>query len=342
MAEKKVTVAKIAELAGVSPATVSRVLNRQGIVKESTQERVRAAMDELGMAPAPRAAAAPREHGVIVVNVVWLDSTFHNDITKGVQISAEKNGYHTLVYGLPITNSNIDSFCILLKKIQASGVILTSPLSAGLLCRIDSVAPVVQCCEYNPDSDLPYVSVDDFSAARTATEHLISCGRNKLALINGPSTMKYARERQEGFMSVMRDNNLTVPSSWVIQLPDNSFDFAYSAVCHLFNSDRLPNGIFAVSDTYAAAVTRAAKRYAVKIPEDLMLVGFDNINLSLITSPTLTTISQPRYQLGYTACEMLFERIAAPDGKVRSMLLETELIVRESTAAEDRTAAGIR
>lgn len=334
MAEKKVTVAQIAEFAGVSSATVSRVLNRQSIVKESTAEKVRAAMDALGMEAASGRAAISKEHGIIIVNVVWLDSTFHNDITKGVQISAEQNGYHTLVYGLPITNNNIEDFCALLLKVQASGVILTSPLSIELLNRINAIAPVVQCCEHNASSDLPYVSIDDYSAARTATEYLISRGRNKLALINGPFSMKYARERQEGFLSVMSDNNLTVPNSWVIQVPDNSFDFAYSAVCHLFNSAQLPNGIFAVSDTYAAAVIRAAKRYAIKIPDDLMVVGFDNINLSLMTSPSITTISQPRYQLGYTACEILFERITSPNGIAKSMLLETELVVRESTASE--------
>lgn len=332
MSEKKATVAQIAKMAGVSPATVSRVLNRQGIVKESTAERVRAALDVLGMEQTPAHAEIPKEHGIIIVNIVWLDSTFHNDIAKGVQISAEQNGYHTLIHGIPITANNIEDFCAMLLKVRAAGVILTSPLSLELLNRINAVAPVVQCCEHNADSELPYVSIDDYSAARTATEYLISRGRNKLALINGPFSMKYARERQAGFLSAMSDNSLTVPSSWVIQVPDNSFDFAYSAVCHLLNSDQLPNGIFAVSDTYAAAVIRAAKRYAVKIPDSLMVVGFDNINLSLMTTPSITTISQPRHQLGYTACEILFECISSPNSAARSMLLETELIVRESTA----------
>ena len=128
----------------------------------------------------------------------------------------------------------------------------------------------------------------------------------------------------------MADANLSIPSSWIIQVPEINYDMAYTAVSQLLSTSEKPNAFFAASDVLAAAIINAAHRYKLHIPEDIMVVGFDNIMISTIVRPAITTINQPKFQLGYTACEMLVERIHNPNSKPRSMTLGTELIVRDS------------
>ena len=116
-----------------------------------------------------------------------------------------------------------------------------------------------------------------------------------------------------------------IPKQWIVQLPEVSYEMAYAAVCRLLNSDSRPNAFFTISDVFAAAVIRAAKRFHLHVPRDILVVGFDNIELSSMTSP------QPKFQMGYTACEMLLELMEDPHGEMKSLLLDTELVIREST-----------
>ncbi len=335
MQNKKPTVAQIADTCGVSPATVSRVLHHPELVSPDTVALVRQTMHTLGYTLPQNAAPLTKDRtsGLIVISIPWFDNSFYSDIIRGAKVAAEANGFDVLIYWSPINNSTIDHFRATLKRSNASGVISMCPLSLELLRLIEDTVPLVQCCEYNSDLGLPYVSVDDYHAAQTATEHLISCGRNKLAFICGPQNYKYSRERKAGFLEVLQRYHLSVPQNWVVQMPDNNYDLAYSALCHLLSSPEIPNGIFACSDVYATAVIRAARRYALQVPADIMVVGFDNVDLAVMTTPSLTTISQPRYQMGYTACNLLLERLNDANAEVKSMLLETELIVRESTTA---------
>ena len=135
----------------------------------------------------------------------------------------------------------------------------------------------------------------------------------------------------EGFLSVAREHELSLDPSWILQVPDNNYELACSAATHMLESDNPPDGVFACSDTYAAAVIRAARKAGLSVPGDLMVVGFDNIDIATMTTPTLTTVNQPRYRMGYGACNLLLERMSG-NGPAHSMVMETELIVRESTA----------
>ncbi len=336
----KVTIEQVAQHAGVSPATVSRVINHPDLVSAKTIDRVNASIQELGYSSlidqyrdreAKGADAKDAGHRPIVVNLPWLDNPFYSEIVRGIRVAARIAGYDVLVSWDVPQHANADEYCAMLRRCNASGIITLCPLTTEVLARIDATLPAVQCCESNPESGIPYVTIDDVAAAQTAVEHLVSCGCTRLSIVSGPREYKYSRDRTAGFLDVVRAHELAVNPSWILQVPDNNYALAYSAVCHLLESENIPDGIFCCSDTYGAAAVRAAKKAGLTVPDDLMVVGFDNVDLATMISPSLTTVSQPRYRMGYTACSLLLERLMG-GGMARSMTLETELIVRESTA----------
>lgn len=329
--KSKVTVAAIAKEANVSPATVSRVINqRYDLVTDSTVKSVHAAMQRLGYEIPAASTAPPKEKPVIICSLPD-GNPFYDKIIQGALASANAHGCHLLFSQGPLDRSSITNFLNLIKQINASGVLILNHVSADLLAQINAVVPIIQCAEYNLEIPLPYVSIDDKKAAKTATKYLIERGRNKIAFINGPSTYKYSRERKRGYLEAIEEAHLTIPRNWIVDLPEINYEMAYSAICQMLNSEPVPNAFFTVSDTLAAAVLKAARHFQYKVPKDIMIVGFDNTAISYMCTPSITTVSQPVFQEGFTACELLIKKIVTPKVEVNSILLETELIIRETT-----------
>ena len=330
--KKKITVSDISHKAGVSAATVSRVINHRSLVKPETVQLVEEAMSALGYEYEPTKPAEPSRH-TIILNLPEISNAFYQSVIQGANVSAQAQGYNLLIHVTPINRNTIRSFLSLLRSANAAGVILVSCIHESLLEQIRAIAPLIQCCEYNEQADYPYVTIDDVAAAEMATEYLLSCGRNKISLINGPYSFNYARKRQEGFLNVLHRKDIFIPQNWIVSLPEINYEMAYSAVCRLLNSDPCPNAFFVISDIFAATVIRAAKNYNLNIPRDMMVVGFDNIAFSMLTTPSITTVSQPSFQEGYSSCEILIEMIHAPNVAPKPLILGTELIIRESTSA---------
>ncbi len=330
--KKKITISDISRKAGVSAATVSRVINHRALVKPETVQQVEEAMSALGYAYEAPKPVEPSQH-TIILNLPEISNAFYQSVIQGANVSAQAQGYDLLINVTPINRNTIQSFLNLLKSTNAAGVILVSCLQESLLEQIRAIAPLIQCCEYNEHADYPYVTIDDVGAAEMATEYLLSCGRNKISLINGPYSFNYARKRQEGFLNVLERRDIFIPQNWIVSLPEINYEMAYSAVCRLLNSDPCPNAFFVISDIFAATVIRAAKKYNLNIPRDIMVVGFDNIAFSMLTSPSITTVSQPSFQEGYSSCEILIEMIHTPNVVPKPLVLGTELIIRESTSA---------
>lgn len=331
----KATVADVAMAAGVSPATVSRVLHHPELVNGDTLERVRRSIADLGYSSVSFEGLGAAGTPLVVISIPWLDNPFYGEIVRGARVAAQIHGAQVLISWGDPEDPSLDEFCRMLRSCGAQGIITCGPLSLEALERIQGTIPVVQCCEFNDRSNIPYVSVDDFSAARTATEHLLACGCRRLAFVGGPNVYKYSRERRRGFLSVVGERELSVPDRWVQQIPNNSFGLAYSAIYHMLESEDHPDGVFACSDTFASAVIRSARKSGLEVPRDLMVVGFDNTDTAVMTTPTITTVNQPRYNMGFSACNLLFERIGGSGGAM-SMTLETELVVRESTTSKQK------
>lgn len=191
--------------------------------------------------------------------------------------------------------------------------------------------PVVQCCEYNSAADLPYVSVDDIQASINVMEYLISLGKKRIALLNGPDPYKYSGHRLQGYQTALEKHGIPYNSQLVVTLPDIRYDLAVAAVIQLINSETPPDAFFACSDVFAIAAVRAVHLTGYRVPDDFSVVGFDNIDITSTLVPSITTIKQPQLQMGFTSCELLHEKIVTPNIPIKKILLETELIIREST-----------
>ena len=329
MASCKPSITEIARHAGVSPATVSRVMNHPELVSPRTVAQIRATMEELGYTP--QVIKRPAARQLALINVPDFSNPFYDEVIKGIITSLDSHNINALINQDDLRNGwAMENFLSIARSVRACGIISCSHLQAPQYAQLAAVMPVVQCCEYSTE-EYSFVTIDDYRAAYTAMEHIFSQGRSRIAFVNGPANYKYALERRRAYETFMAANSLPIAPGWIVQLPDINYDMGCAAIRQLLTSSAPPDAIFAVSDLLAAAAVRVAKSLGIRVPQDLVVVGFDNIDISTICDPPLTTVSQPRMQLGYTAGEILCDQITAPQAQPQQIFLQTELIIRESS-----------
>lgn len=329
----KVTIKDISAAAGVSIATVSRVLNHKGNVSKDVEQRVMEAAKKLHyplMGSASRALQDPR---LIAVIVPSLSNPFYNDILDGIQDVATRNKYNLIIAQTKSSQTMVATIPRFLRGNLIDGLISMEYATnmRALLEQASPDLPVVQCCEYDVTLPYPYVAIDDAQAAYNAVSYLTNIKRKKIAFLNFSWRSLYGKKREEGFRRAMEDNDLPIREDWIYHLNSIDFNVAFSAAQKLLSAEDRPDAIFSISDIYAIAVIRAARRLGLRVPEDVAIIGFDNIEISLMSDPPLTTVSQPRYEIGSAACSTLFGMIKKRPPLSRELLLESELIVRSST-----------
>ena len=330
----KPTISQIADLSGVSIATVSRFINHTAVVKGSTARKIMDAIQSLEY-PLPEnfiTTNQKKDGKVILINIPSVSNPFYNDVIKGAQDAALRHGYYTLVNVQHLNTTTKSTFFNLLNNINLCGAIILNAVDQGYFNSLYHTRPFVQCCEYTENQDLvSYTSIDDRAATKKMMDYILSTGHTKIAFLCGPDRYKYARQRKAGYIQTLKDAGLPVNKDWIIQLPELDFDMALSSIHQLMSQKERPTAVFAVSDVLAAAAIRGCRLAGLSVPEDIIVTGFDNVSISQAASPSITTINQPKYQLGYMACELLIEKLHTPGVKPRQVLLNTELIIREST-----------
>jgi LacI family repressor for deo operon, udp, cdd, tsx, nupC, and nupG len=329
---KKLNYQRIAEETGISIATISRVFTGASNVKADTRRRVIDTLKGYGYDTSfIEERGRIQENRLIILNVPSTGNPFYNQIIHGAKAAATQRGCHLLLNEDHINDSTIDNLLRLLRKTQVAGLITTNHMAPMYLKRISETVPLVQCCEYDAGFDLPYVSIDDVAATKMAMEYLFSLGRKSIAFINGPMRYKYAKQRLRGYLEALNGAGIPSDPQLILQLSEINYDLAVSAVTNLFDSGKRPNAFFCSSDVLAAAAIKVGIRKGFSVPNDLAVVGFDNVDISAMMNPTITTISQPQFQLGFSSCELLIERIINPQHNMHNIVLATELLVREST-----------
>jgi LacI family repressor for deo operon, udp, cdd, tsx, nupC, and nupG len=331
--KKRATYQQIASETGVSIATISRILTGSSNVANETREQVLSVLADHGYDIAEIQARKPPEgKNILIFNIPSMENPFYSQIAQGAKSAASRHRYHLLINEEHINEDNFSNITGLIQKFNVAGLITTNHVPRELLRKLNSMVPLVQCCEFDEELKIPYVSIDDIAATRKTMEYLFSLGRKNIAFISGPFRYKYARHRLRGYVEFLEKAGIERNKEFIIQLPGINYEMAVSTAEHLLCSLKKPDAFYCTSDVYAAAVIKACARLGLNIPRDVVVAGFDNIDISSIITPTITTTNQPKFQLGFSSCELLVELINNPAMTIRNILLETELIVRESTS----------
>jgi LacI family transcriptional regulator, repressor for deo operon, udp, cdd, tsx, nupC, and nupG len=326
-----VRIVDVAKRASVSTATVSRVLSKPGAVKEATTQKVLKAIEDLNYQPNILARQLRRLiTNTILVVVPDITNPFFSNVLRGIKSVATTNGYQVL---LGDTGNDVElenGYLNILQQKKADGMILlTARMEPHIIEEATKSFPIVLACEYIEGSSIPTVSIDNISGARKATEYLIKLGHKRIGCITGPLNVVLGRDRLKGYYQAMTQKGLDVEPV-LIQEGDFTYESGFNLMMKFLALGEWPTAIFAANDEMAMGAIKALKSKGIKVPDDISIIGFDDIRFASIFEPTLTTIAQPAFAIGVNAMELLIKFINKEEIKRQQIILEDHLIVRES------------
>ncbi len=332
--KRKPTQLDVAQLADVSQATVSQILNPKSELAISVETRVRVAkaIAELGYVP-NRAAQSLRSRRTLAIACLIPDVTnpFYPAVERGILDVSNRFGYDLLTYNSDGKREKELNFLRLIREGRADGVVgvffhvnvkdLGELLGAGTpIVRLEATA------KGTGDLPLDNVYVDNVAAAETATKYLISKGHKRIAVIGRESGPHFARLR--GYRQALVAPGL---EETVVDASDFTEEGGYTAMRQLLTASPRPDAVFAVNDLLAVGALMAIREASLEVPKDVAIMGFDDIPLAKLISPALTTVAQPQRLLGTRAAELLFERLGSSEAVTgRSEELPFKLVIRES------------
>lgn len=326
------TIHDVAKLSGVSVATVSRVLNNHTNVSTKTKEKVLSAIKQLHYQPNLLGRNLRKsETRKILVLLPTISNSFYSRIVKGIEDIGNENNYNVMVCN---TNSDIArerNYLELLTTKLVDGVIfMTSELSGDELTKINKQYPIVLCSEYKDDAIVSKVGIDNVKASYDAVNYLINLGHKRIALINGSTKYLSTIHREMGYKKALSDANIDINPDY-IRYNSYSYKGGIRATKELLALDKKPTAIFAIADSIAIGAIKELSSNNLNVSQDVAVIGFDNTSISSMYSPSITTISQPRYDMGKTAMRLLLKKIKDRESADDLVILEHELIIREST-----------
>lgn len=322
----------VAKEAGVSVATVSRVLNNSPSVNPDTRERVQAVIEKMHYQPNLLGRNLRRsETKMILVLLPNISNSFYSKIVQGIEDVAHKNSYNIMLCNTNLNIQREKMYLELLNNRLADGVIFMAPeLSRNDLDEIGKRFPVVQCCEYKRGASVSHVSIDNKLAATKIVKHLASLGHKRIGMISCYNKFVSTSEREEGYKKALQESGIEIDTE-LIKYGDYTFKSGLVVMKNFLNMKEKPTAIFAISDMMAIGAIKQIRANGMKIPEDIAVAGFDNINFASMYDPALTTVSQHQYDLGCTVMELLLKQIRGEVKEPQELILDHELIIREST-----------
>ncbi|HIV26217.1 MAG TPA: LacI family DNA-binding transcriptional regulator [Candidatus Scatomonas pullistercoris] len=336
------TIKEVAELANVSVATVSRVLNRSHSVSPKSTAMVMDAIHKLNYSPNLTARNLRRnESRSILVFIPRLSNPYYYSILEGISSTARELDYSAYICNL---EHDPQQEAILLHTIQnkrADGIIF-------LFCNQDDIwlkkyigtLPMVFCSEYVESLNTPYVGIDHFKAAYEAVQRLIKLGHKKIGMISNQNGFISTTQRYQGFCQALNDHGLLFRRDYIVYASmDYSFDSGVEAAKKLLTLPDPPTAIFCISDLLALGAVSAANELGIPVPERLSIWGFDDLEFAKMFHPHLSTVAQPCFEMGRTAMLHLNQSMAGSDDFEMHTILPYQIIERESTCAlqDDKT-----
>ncbi|HEX5117015.1 MAG TPA: LacI family DNA-binding transcriptional regulator [Pseudonocardiaceae bacterium] len=333
MARTRVTIADIAREAGVSVPTVSKVLNGRHEVAPDTRDRIERLIEKHRYARRPR--RQDSRAGLVDLVFPELDSAWDVEIIRGVEEIAHQAKMGTVVSAIHGHGATARNWLDNLSTRRSDGVILAvSDLTQQQADRIRSLGTPIVAIDPTGGTpqDIPSVGATNWTGALTATEHLISLGHQEIAFVGGPDLLQCSRARGDGFRSAMHAAGLTVRPE-LVHAGDFSHEAGQRVMERLLALPAPPTAVFAGNDQQALGACQAVRDHGLRIPDDVSVIGFDDLPAARWTNPPLTTIRQPIAEMAAQAMRMLLRYLDTGEYGTQRVELSTELVVRASTAA---------
>jgi len=333
-----ITIADVAARAGVSKTTVSRVLNGKGELDEATAARVRQVIDELGYVPSARAVGLARGRtrivGMLVPSLTW---PWMGEVLQGVVDVVETEGYGLLLFTCNRGDESMRQFASQVSAKSFDGLLVIEPEGtldyiAGLHAR---GLPVVMIDDRANRPMFPSVATTNRNGGHAAGAHLLELGRRRPLVITGEYRFGCTRERLEGFAEAYTNAGLPLDPDLVVE-GDFTFDCGQAAVKRVVEAGMEFDAIFAHNDLSAAGAMQAVREAGRRVPEDVAVVGFDDLPLAATTEPPLTSVRQPLREMGETAARLLLEHFDGAALPLSPTVIPTTLTIRGSTTAQPK------
>lgn len=323
----------VARLAGVSTSTVSHVINKDRFVSDAITEKVDAAIKALNYAPSALARSLKlNQTRTIGMLITASTNPFYSELVRGVERSCFERGYSLVLCNTEGDEQRMNRNLETLMQKRVDGLLLlcteTHQPSLEIMQRYPSIPSVMMdWAPFDGDSDL--IQDNSLLGGDMATRYLIERGYTRIACISGPLDKTPARLRLEGYREAMHNAQLAIPDGYEIT---SNFEFGggLDAMQKLLAHPERPDAVFVGNDAMAVGVYQALYQAGLRIPQDMAVIGYDDIELARYMTPPLTTIHQPKDELGELAIDVLIHRIAQPGQKQQRMQLTPELVVRGS------------
>jgi LacI family transcriptional regulator len=332
-----VNITDVARRAGVSISTVSRVLNDGDYpVKPETRQKVLEAIEELRFRPNDLARSLllkqSRTIGLIIPDI---SNPYYPELSLGVEATAAEHGYAVIFCNTSRRVEKVEYYLDVLLQKRADGIIIAgggtdlAQVSEAALGFDTKIALVGR-----HNLPFPSVQVDNFSAAREATSHLLNLGHRHIAFISGPPSLTSVQDRLSGYKASLEERRISEDDSLICD-GDFEAESGYSATLSLLQEEPRPTAIFAANDRMAISAMAAAADLGLHVPDDLTVIGFDDIVTASIVRPALTTVALPAYEMGASAMRLML-RLLEGEECPKIVWLTTELVVRQSSGPPPR------
>jgi LacI family repressor for deo operon, udp, cdd, tsx, nupC, and nupG len=335
----KVSIKDVARIAGVSIATVSRCINDPDRVRKQTRNRVQAAIRQIGYSPNTLAQSFRRgKTHVIMVVLPSIGDPFFTGVMSGIRSVASGRGYSLLINDTQFNTMTEDEIGAMVVSRQADGIVLLASMSPFgnqvLSAQSHRVLPIVIGCEIisRELAGFPSVHIDNIAAAQEMTDYLLSLGHRRIAFIYGQDHSLLTRDREFGYRNSMQEAGIEVEAGWVVE-GKLTLKGSINATRSLLKHQHRPTAIFCANDEMAMGCLHEIKSAGLRVPDDLSVVGFDDVRYAQILDPPLTTVYQPAEEIGERVMSRLLQEIEGG----RSVSSEPEivphkLVIRQSAA----------
>jgi DNA-binding LacI/PurR family transcriptional regulator len=337
MADNRVTIRDVARHAGVSHQTVSRVINDSDKVRPATRDHVNVSIAELGYRPNAMARSMARGRSGILACIApnLTDYTFAS-IIEGAQNAAREHGY----FLLSASAHDEAQFSTLIDQLattrRTEGIMVINPYVNERYKYLTQDVPVVFAGARPREDGTTSVALDDVAVARQATEHLLSLGHKRIAMITGPMEEDCSQDRSQGYRQALATTDVSILTDLIVE-GDWGAQSGYEGLYTLLTSEHTPTAVFSQNDGMAVGVLRAARDIGLRVPQDFSVIGVDDIPYSSFFTPPLTTFRQDFEFIGAEATRLLAEAIDNPTNERTHLLISAELVQRRSTGVPPST-----